>query len=495
MPSGYGVAGLAGGFGSGLANILVNQRQEIRRQDQLAEDRNFREVGVMLPLLMQQAIDNGDYKNVEDYLTFRMPHLKQLFKQESPFQYLGPLLQPQATSAATAPAMRPTTPDEQASLPGAPASLETSVTPPATLQPTRVAGIQEAPKTFFGSPVLTPQQRLERQVQDKTALGEADYQAKINIIKRLKAAGVDDETLDRIGLRDTTGSSPFQSVAGELPGGVQTFGTFNKQLGKYVDQNGQPLEGFRPRSTGVGGLGQEREAIARAKFNGRTFSQLSPPEQQQVLDEEVKRGGEKAATTTTAKMEASSKGPLSTKQKFDALTELQGAWRKAVAPTREMSRQLQLMHTGLERFKAGDKIGGSQAVLVTFQKILDPLSVVRESEYERSASGLGLMQRIQGAYEKLKAGGAGVPVEDLQQMVETADQFLQGMNDWNELERERITSTATDYGLNPERVFGVAAAAQKMQDQKAAPGAGGGAPQIQVDGKGNVYVNGKKIGG
>jgi hypothetical protein len=128
-----------------------------------------------------------------------------------------------------------------------------------------------------------------------------------------------------------------------------------------------------------------------------------------------------------------------------------------------MERQLLLMNTGLERFREGDKTGGSQAVLVTFQKILDPDSVVRVSEYQRSAEGLSLWQRMEGYRDRLLEGGAGVPEAELALMVGTAQAFVDGMATWNDLERDRIRGTAEEFGIDPERVFGVADAATDVE--------------------------------
>jgi hypothetical protein len=111
------------------------------------------------------------------------------------------------------------------------------------------------------------------------------------------------------------------------------------------------------------------------------------------------------------------------------------------------------MEMGLRRFKAGDKNGGSQAVLVTFQKILDPPSVVRESEYARSAQGISFLGRIEGHFDRLRAGGAGVPADELEAMVVTARQFLKGMEGYNTGVRDRITRAAKGYDLDPAFIF------------------------------------------
>lgn len=138
------------------------------------------------------------------------------------------------------------------------------------------------------------------------------------------------------------------------------------------------------------------------------------------------------------------------------LTErLAKSWNDANASGREMRRQLGLMQTGLRRFREGDKNGGSQAVLVTFQKILDPTSVVRESEYARSAQGISMLGRIQGYIERLEAGGAGVPDAELAGMVETARQMLAEMSDYSSGQRSRIEAVAKKHEIDPVLIFGM----------------------------------------
>jgi hypothetical protein len=161
-------------------------------------------------------------------------------------------------------------------------------------------------------------------------------------------------------------------------------------------------------------------------------------------------------------------------QKFTAGEKLADKWTKISTPTREMNRQFNLMQTGLQRFKQGDKMGGSQAVLVTFQKILDPSSVVRESEYARSSAGLSLISRLEGFADKLQSGGAGVPYADLAAMVETARQFLQSMNDYTAGQRKRLTQSATQYGIDPMLVFD-----DSEPGADAAP-ADAAAPKVQI---------------
>ena len=139
---------------------------------------------------------------------------------------------------------------------------------------------------------------------------------------------------------------------------------------------------------------------------------------------------------------------------FKDVRSLAADWESATEPVRDLSRQRDLMQIGLEAARRGDMGAGSQAVLVTFQKILDPSSVVRESEYARSASGLGLLERVKGAAERLDKGGAGVTVTELQAFARLADEAVSRFGSgWLDQERERIGRFADAYNIPREFVF------------------------------------------
>ena len=146
-------------------------------------------------------------------------------------------------------------------------------------------------------------------------------------------------------------------------------------------------------------------------------------------------------------------GAVTPSQQFSMEERLAKSWVSANQSSREVQRQFSLMQTGLKRFRAGDKNGGSQAVLVTFQKILDPTSVVRESEYARTASGQSFLNRLAGYEQKLAQGGAGMTDGELAAMVETARQFMSDMQTFTGGARKRIESQSKQYNLNPSSIF------------------------------------------
>jgi hypothetical protein len=161
-------------------------------------------------------------------------------------------------------------------------------------------------------------------------------------------------------------------------------------------------------------------------------------------------------------------------------------FRSEMTSHREIERQFNIMRTGLRSLERKglellefDRMGddqtiefgddgfmipggmrhtsanaASQAILVTFQKILDPDSVVRESEYARSAQGVSLMDRIRGEWMRITRGGAGVPVNELKGFVALASQWAAE----SRASASRIKSMTDDVarrrGLDPRNITG-----------------------------------------
>jgi hypothetical protein len=137
---------------------------------------------------------------------------------------------------------------------------------------------------------------------------------------------------------------------------------------------------------------------------------------------------------------------------LDATLKLRDRFTRETTAAQTVNTQLQLMKSSLQAAEQGNMAAGSQGVLVTFQKILDPTSVVRESEYARSAAGQALLSRIEGAYDRLSKGGAGVPVSELKQFVTLAEQFARNQAESAKATKQQIDNIATEYGLKPENI-------------------------------------------
>ncbi len=198
-------------------------------------------------------------------------------------------------------------------------------------------------------------------------------------------------------------------------------------------------------NTQFGGAMKAAADKAEAQAKVETAGGAISPREKATLEAETERY--KADKTSALR------NMLTPQNRFNFTRQLQGDWRKLSGSTSEVDRQINLMREGLRAAKTGDLNAGSQAVLVTFQKILDPSSVVRESEYARSPQGVSMLGRMEGFIDRLSRGGAGVPVADLEQFVRTAEQFSQHYKNSLEGERARMTDMAVEAGLDPTQIF------------------------------------------
>lgn len=145
---------------------------------------------------------------------------------------------------------------------------------------------------------------------------------------------------------------------------------------------------------------------------------------------------------------------LTPNMEANTIRQLATQWTNASKQARELDRQVSIMDEGIKAARAGNLNAGGQAVLVTFQKILDPGSVVRESEFDRSREGISLMQRAQGAYERLTGGGPGIPLPELEQFATLAKEIATAQkNSRLSAIQERIGRVADRYTIPRELVF------------------------------------------
>lgn len=107
-------------------------------------------------------------------------------------------------------------------------------------------------------------------------------------------------------------------------------------------------------------------------------------------------------------------------------------------------------------------VGIDQALITLFNKLSDPQSVVRESEYGRTPGNLPVVNAMVGAIEKIQKGGAGLTDKDRRALVEAAQiianqrgaQFNDTMQQYNdiavaqELEPSLVTRGMPSYQMS-----------------------------------------------
>lgn len=233
----------------------------------------------------------------------------------------------------------------------------------------------------------------------------------------------------------------------------------NQAFADELQSDGQPVQLTSEMIYQPGVLGRLREALGG---EGRQLEAVDPDKD--VMDmrtgEVVREGREDPLDRRLKELKVQQAekdlraDPAKPQPSLNDIDKLASRWKTATEPTREIDRQVKLMEEGLVSARRGDLAAGSQAILVTFQKILDPTSVVRESEYARSASGQSAVSRAEGIIDRLSKGGAGVPVSELEKFAELAKRMAKaGSSDYLEAERKRLGRLAQNFNIDPDLVF------------------------------------------
>lgn len=152
----------------------------------------------------------------------------------------------------------------------------------------------------------------------------------------------------------------------------------------------------------------------------------------------------------------------------------------------------------LEKAKQGNinnRVALDQALISIFNKVTDPNSVVRESEYARTAQNLPFVNAFSGAFAKFSKGGAGLTNKDREALVWGAKVIA---NEQGKLFNQKIneyTNLAINQGVNPENVitmpmfedFDISGNISGMEAKQTPISAGMSQPIFRKTSKGNSY--------
>lgn len=138
-----------------------------------------------------------------------------------------------------------------------------------------------------------------------------------------------------------------------------------------------------------------------------------------------------------------------------------------------MDSKFTAMEKALDRSKTTNNfVAVDQALITLFNKILDPSSVVRESEYARTPENLSLISRFKGKIEKYGAGGAGITQVDRQAIVDMALDIKSAYTDSYDATIEDYKALAKEVGVS-EKLIGIPFGRHKIKDKPSAPENGG----------------------
>lgn len=103
----------------------------------------------------------------------------------------------------------------------------------------------------------------------------------------------------------------------------------------------------------------------------------------------------------------------------------------------------------------GNVAAADQALITMFNKLTDPNSVVRESEYARTPENVALVNRAKGFVEKIQSGGSGITMADRGAIVRMAKLAFRVYEDKYKGQKKRYVQLANSYHIDPKNVVDV----------------------------------------
>lgn len=192
----------------------------------------------------------------------------------------------------------------------------------------------------------------------------------------------------------------------------------------------------------------EREAAAELKAKAATLG-LTTAQTNQALAATKKLGQETAEIVL--KIAALEAGDLDPAKKFEQEEKL----RKEYQGRTKVYGELGSTYSNIESSAKAKTGPGDIALITGFMKMLDPGSVVRETEFATARDTAGLFDRLTNQAQKLQSGQLfALDSKQRQEYVTLAKQYLDSAQAKAIEDKKALGIVVKNYKLNPENVFG-----------------------------------------
>jgi len=164
-------------------------------------------------------------------------------------------------------------------------------------------------------------------------------------------------------------------------------------------------------------------------------------------------------------LEATKKGELPPEKRFDMEKKLRDDFVKRTSNFIEGERNYEVI-----RSSAADNSGAGDVALVTsFMKMLDPGSVVRETEFANARDTAGLLEQLKNQAQKVQTGQF-LGTEQRAAFSRLAKQYLDAAKKQQDNVKKDLSVVVKDYKLSKDNVFGT--------EETEAPEQPTGGPQV-----------------
>jgi hypothetical protein len=167
---------------------------------------------------------------------------------------------------------------------------------------------------------------------------------------------------------------------------------------------------------------------------------------------QTRKLGVETATAALQLEALKASGGVDPQKKFDQEEKIRREWQARSKVFSDLSGTFSNIQAS-----AGAKTGPGDIALITgFMKMLDPGSVVRETEFATARDTAGLFDRLANQAQKLQSGQIfSLDSKQRQEYVTLAKQYLDAAQKKADQEKKDLGVVVKNYALNPENVFGI----------------------------------------
>jgi len=141
---------------------------------------------------------------------------------------------------------------------------------------------------------------------------------------------------------------------------------------------------------------------------------------------------------------------LGAKDRLQAERDFRTEYTKRTESLTEAKRNFQVINSSME----ADSAAGDIALVTSFMKMLDPGSVVRETEFANARDTAGLLQKLENLLVEKPQTGKFLTPDQRKNFVDLAEQYLYAAQNQNTRVRQSLGTSVSQYNLNPVAIFG-----------------------------------------
>lgn len=257
-------------------------------------------------------------------------------------------------------------------------------------------------------------------------------------------------------------------VQGEIDQLVQSSQTLEQQMDEYrkaqEEKRKELLFPIEKAGKELDNTKKKQETTGTVPMTEKDKQQMLTADQKEY-DAAVKEGSFGGTLTDWIRARANDKAPRTTvnvgtakenfkdehtlRTEFNALPTVKAF--NEVKTQAERARKA--FNLAAEAEKAGTSANSADQILITvLNKVLDPTSVVRESEYARTADGQSVISRLSGSLDRMKRGGAGITSAERKSIMDSVGALENAMKENYAPVEGEYRQLAKEYGLKEDRV-------------------------------------------